>query len=460
MKTNLIKLLGLGVVALFLASTMVDVAVGRGGGGGGGRGGGFGGGGGRSFGGGGYGGRSFGGGDLNRGGGERSFNTQHTDFNRNFSGVNHPWNGPNSHPFNGGPGHPGGPGYNHTNNWYHGNWHDHPNWNHNWHYGPAAWWGAGFVAGVALDAPWSWGYWPYYNPYCVGPVVVGDTTFDYSQPIATATMPADQTPDDDDQESQVLDGARDAFAQGDYATAMTQVNQAISTDPRDTLAHEFRGLILFAQKKYKESAAAVYAVLSVGPGWDWTTMSSFYPDVSVYTSQLRALEQYRNANPKSPEARFLLAYHYMTCGHLDAAIAELKEVVRLSPKDQLSAQILAALTQDKSGGKATPPSAAPATPAKPVVAANLIGNWTASRSDGSTFALNLDKLGAYSWTYTAQGKANTFSGAYTVADNVLILNEGGNPKMVGQIIPIDDNSFTFKLAGDNPSDPGLTFSKK
>jgi tetratricopeptide (TPR) repeat protein len=241
---------------------------------------------------------------------------------------------------------------------------------------------------------------------------------------------------------------------------MTQVNQAVSEDPRDTLPHEFRGLILFAQKKYKESAAAVYAVLSVGPGWDWATMSSFYPDVSVYTAQLRALEQYRNANPKSPDARFLLAYHYMTCGHLDAAIAELKEVVRLSPKDQLSAQILAALTQDKSDTKPTSPNAAPPAPAKPVVAANLIGNWTASRSGGASFTLNLDKLGAYSWTYTMQGKTSTFSGAYTVADNVLILKEGGSPKMVGQIIPIDDNSFTFKLAGDNPSDPGLTFSKK
>ena len=47
----------------------------------------------------------------------------------------------------------------------------------------------------------------------------------------------------------------------------------------------------------------------------------------------------------SPEMRFLLAYQYMSCGFSDAAVAELKEVVRLSPKDQLSAQLLAALSQ-------------------------------------------------------------------------------------------------------------------
>ena len=71
-------------------------------------------------------------------------------------------------------------------NWYHGNWHD--NWNHPWYNYPAAWWTAGFVTGAALSnaTPWSWGYWPYYNPYCTAPVVVGDTTIDYSQPIVLA----------------------------------------------------------------------------------------------------------------------------------------------------------------------------------------------------------------------------------------------------------------------------------
>ena len=56
--------------------------------------------------------------------------------------------------------------------WYHGDWHG--NWNNAWYYRPLGWWTAGYWAGAALSAiPWSWGYWPYYNPYYAGPIVDG-----------------------------------------------------------------------------------------------------------------------------------------------------------------------------------------------------------------------------------------------------------------------------------------------
>ena len=69
---------------------------------------------------------------------------------------------------------------------------------------------------------------------------------------------------------------------------------------------------MFAQGKYKEAAAGLYSVLSVGPGWDWTTMCSLYPNVEVYTKQLRALEAAVKQNPQANDARFVLAYHYLT----------------------------------------------------------------------------------------------------------------------------------------------------
>ena len=62
--------------------------------------------------------------------------------------------------------------------------------------------------------------------------------------------------------------------------------------------------MLFATKQYKPAAAAIYAVLSVGPGWDWATLCSFYPDRTVYPVHLRALEQYVTANANLPESRF------------------------------------------------------------------------------------------------------------------------------------------------------------
>ena len=238
------------------------------------------------------------------------------------------------------------------------------------------------MAGAAFDAafaPWAWGYLPYSNPYCGEPVVVEGATIDYSQPLALAA-PAGGDADSQstsDQATELVDAAHDAFYQGDYAGALKQCDQAIALQPNDALLHEFRGLALFALHRYDEAAGAVYAVLSAGPGWDWTTLTSFYPEVNVYTEQLRGLEEYTSANPNSAALRFLLAYHYMICGHDDAAADQLEAAVQLDPKDRLSAQFL----DDAEAGdaKATTAAAQPAAPAKPMDAAALVGDWKASR---------------------------------------------------------------------------------
>ncbi len=171
--------------------------------------------------------------------------------------------------------------------------------------------------------------------------------------------------------------------------------------------------------------------LSAGPGWDWTTLTSFYPDVNIYTKQLRALEESTSAHPDSPALRFLLAYHYMICGHDDAAANQLKVAVQLDPKDRLSAQLLEMLTPTKAEATATP--AAPAAPAKPIDAAALVGNWKATRVDGVTIALSLSKEGTYTWKFDQNGKPQEFAGPYAVADNLLILKKGDTPVMVGQV---------------------------
>ena len=141
---------------------------------------------------------------------------------------------------------------------------------------------------------------------------------------------------------------------------------------------------------------------------------------------------------------------------------ELQAVVRLSPKDQLAAQLLAGLSSgDKSGTEAVPapPGAAPpAVASLPVNAAALAGNWEASRPDGSSFAFTLTDAATYSWKYTRNGQTQEFAGAYSVAEGLLILKRNGNPVMIGQVTLPDANHFNFKLVGDNPADPGLTFS--
>ena len=55
--------------------------------------------------------------------------------------------------------------------------------------------------------------------------------------------------------------------------------------------------MLFAVGKYDLAAGPLYAVLSVGPGWDWTTMAGLYPDIDVYTAQLRNAGGVRPGQP-------------------------------------------------------------------------------------------------------------------------------------------------------------------
>ena len=373
--------------------------------------------------------------------------------------------------------------------WYHGDWHDHWGNGNHWYGRPTwwwgnNWWGAGYLPGYAAwQIPWSWGYWGYSNPYYTQPLSFGSTTVDYSQPIVMAQPPATVAQDPiqgggGDQSAQFLDSARDAFMHGEYQQALTQVDRAIGLTPNDSVLHEFRGLVLFALGDYHQAAASVYAALSVGPGWDWTTLSSLYPDTETYTQQLRALEQYANQNPNQSDARFLLAYHYLTCGYTDQAVGQLQEVVQLNPKDQLSAQLLASLTNPQSAAAGANPNAAPgippappaiggstepvapaAPPAAPVIAADLAGRWTATRPDGSTIVLNLGNDSKYDWNYTNNGQAHNFAGTFSLADNLLILKQGDTPTMVGQVNMVNNRQFNFKMPGDNPNDPGLTFTR-
>ena len=231
-------------------------------------------------------------------------------------------------------------------------------------YGLASW---GFGSSL-----YGMGYMPYYNPYYGyggGTVVVNQpimaVPYDYSQPIDTTGAPASESVADPAMAT--FDAARASFKQGNYDQALAQADDALKTLPNDTALHEFRALCLFALERYDEAAATLYAVLSVGPGWDWATLVGLYPDVEVYTAQLRALEAYCDANPSAAPARFVLGYHYLTQGHTEAAVDVLKQVVALMPSDTLSAKLARQLEPPKDQaagdrGRPTPPR--PARPGR------------------------------------------------------------------------------------------------
>jgi tetratricopeptide (TPR) repeat protein len=261
-------------------------------------------------------------------------------------------------------------------------------------------------------------------------------------------------PDTQDQALGMFDSARALFKRGDYKMALSQADRAVALLPNDPMMHEFRSLCLFAMKDYGQAAAAAYAVLSVGPGWDKETLEGLYNNMAVYQMQLKELEAYRDANPNAANARFLLAYHQMLNGRNEQAIEELKTVVQLQPKDRLAAQLLKGLTAPEEAPdlKLEAPG-----PTVAVDGANLPGKWTAEREDGAKITLTITADQKFTWTVASEEKPQELSGTYTFADNYLILSAPGQSALVGQLSMASTNEMTFKLAGGSPHDPGLKF---
>lgn len=273
-------------------------------------------------------------------------------------------------------GYGGAPRYYHGayGRWYRGAW-------SGWRSYPSVWLGGGAALGW-LGATAAQSYF-YSNPYVV-PSTVGVPIYDYAQPLpvyaptqpdsspiiinlppnqpaessASAAVPGltalpaeppapqePEAPQDPKVKEAVglFDQARDLFLKNDYAGAQAHIDKAITVLPQDRVLHEFRALVLFAEGKYPEAASTLYAVLAAGPGWNWDTVKTFYPDTTTYTNQLRALEAHAGKNLQAADDRFILAYQYLVLGQTDAAITVLEQVTRLQPQDQLSVAMLQAL---------------------------------------------------------------------------------------------------------------------
>lgn len=269
-----------------------------------------------------------------------------------------------------------------------------------------------------------------------------------------------------------FDAAREAFRNRDFATALRKVDESLESLPNDPALQEFRGLVLFAQGEYRQAAAVIYAVLAVSPGWDWTTLGSMYADQDEYTKQLRKLETYRKQNTESPEAAFLVAYHYATCGHHEVAVKHLRNVVKLLPDDRLTPHLATLLAEadakrssDKApGDAAAAPDAAVPKPAEekpaPFDGSKLTGTWHASRGTNLRFELTLEEDTKFAWVVEGAGPARArIEGNYLWSGNYLLLSSGDG-MMIGVVTPKSlGGSFNFRLLENAPSEPGLDFDK-
>jgi tetratricopeptide (TPR) repeat protein len=255
----------------------------------------------------------------------------------------------------------------------------------------------------------------------------------------------------------LFDQSRAVFATGDYKQALELCNQTLKTMPNDAVVHEFRSLVLFALQNYRDSAAAAYAVLSAGPGWDWTTLSSLYGNVADYTTQLRALEAFVKKTPKSSDGHFLLAYHYLTAGHPDAARTQLREVDKLTPNDRLVRQLLGISSAPDQQAKEPTPKP-PIEDDKLIKAEQLVGVWTAGGSGGSKFQMTLEKDSAFTWKFTSGKKSEQINGVFAVEQNNLALEVDDGSVLLAEIA-LTGNQLRFKVIGGESNDPGLTFMK-
>jgi len=307
------------------------------------------------------------------------------------------------------------------------------------------------------------GYSSYTNPYYAADLLgAGQAApYDYSQPIDTAAEPQEEAKARP--ALRLFDSARDEFKKGDYNQAGKLADEALGLLPDDATLHEFRALCLFAVGRYEEAAAALYAVLSVGPGWDWKTLVDLYPSVEVYTEQLRDLESYAK-NHQSAHAWFVLGYLYLSQDAFDAAETALARAVEINPDDNLSASLLGRLAAVKAkSGEEPEAKAEPETKPEPAApeGASIVGEWTAEPKAGGKVSLSIKDDGSFAWTAaTSDGRTQTLSGASSTFDKgLLVLAPDEGPPLIGRVSWTDPSHMTFRVLGDGPDDPGLSFSK-
>jgi tetratricopeptide (TPR) repeat protein len=315
------------------------------------------------------------------------------------------------------------------------------------------WWGANAVGNL-------FGCSDYSNPY-----YAEDMPAVYTEPIVTT--PLEPAPEQAGAAESALppgvsaeavakfDQARAAFLENNYDEALKLTDAAVAQMPRDAVLQEFRSLVLFALGRYAESAAVIYSVLDVGPGWDWKTLISLYPNVDVYTSQLRALEAVAKKNPKAADLHFLLGYHYLTCGHQEDALKAFRVALEAQPKDAVSAALVASLIPRDAQAAAPSAEAAP----KPVPTDSIVGAWTASAANSSNYSMNLKKDGTFTWGFNRGKRKQESKGVYTIEGNVLAMEPDTGGVLLAELTAKGQDGLNFKMIGGAKDDAGIDFRR-
>ncbi len=354
--------------------------------------------------------------------------------------------------------------------WHHGHWGY--GWNssyyrRHWYYRDNDF-ASGFMWGIAVwslgNLIYDMGYQSYRNPYPAPPVQ--NTYITYTQPLSVA---AAANPPGDEQAAELaetksaaaLERSRAAFKNGDYLAASKAVDEALAHTPGDVTLHEYRALVFFALGKYPEAAGVLNPVLASGPGWSWDTMVGFYDNSGTYSGQLRKLEDYSNNAPDKADARFLLGYHYMVCGHMEQANGQFAKAVELEAGDSISRQLRDLTAASIPDAGQSDESAAPPPPAPdPVNPDQLVGTWVSDRGADGKVTFSMTESGDYTWSFMNAGQSSELKGTYGLDDNGLLVLSSDDSQMVSAVEIKGGQNMHFVLVGAPDGDPGLDFVKK
>jgi len=258
----------------------------------------------------------------------------------------------------------------------------------------------GFGWGLSFGYPWYVGSgWPYYDygyyggyngwggygySYPVTGTYVYADTYDPAAVVAQSPIVAEQVVPLTDAAptlapeaaaaSDFIAQGEDAFKAGQYEQAMRAWQHAMVDDPTNGAVILLMSQALFALGQWDAAANALQGAMQVLPEAEWNGVvahyAELYPDISVYTNQIRAAEKARDAAPDDPAVRFLLGYHFGYLKYPKQAVRELDKALDIQPQDA-GAQKLRDMFAQHAGlpaRPAAPPAAGQNAPAaKPPV---------------------------------------------------------------------------------------------
>ena len=347
-------------------------------------------------------------------------------------------------------------------------------WANPWYARTAFWGVTGWWLGASV---YDWGYLPYSNPYYTQSYVFGPTVIDYEQPVQVVDY-GEQLPEGPNpppvspEATQHADAARQAFYDQNDRLALSEIQRALELMPGRPGLPRVAGPDPLCDGRIPSRRGG--HSLAVG-GRSRLGLDHDDRPVSQCRHLHEAAPRAGDLSPRPSERRgravsagLPLPDDGAHAGRRDRAAGR-RPTGAARPRggpvaldDHLFAQ--PGGTAGRSGPVAStrPGGTEPdgrGERGRPSTGDSLNGTWTARSRGRFVDPAYLDARLEVHLALSARGRNRTSSAApSTVANNLLVLQQGNGESMVGRVVPTGGRGFRFFLVGGPPNDPGLTFT--